>query len=199
MMQNPKKFLFDMDFKNPSEVIAPKPEDIAQAFEEGRAQGERETAARLEAEGHATLKAIRHALEQAVGSLDSEIERVEHEAIRLATELVRVYTAATLSRDPAPLIKALIKKATEAAGNIPTLSIFVGPELTDILRQDIETAIADAGFSGRVALSEDHTMTAGDVRIEWPDGGFKHSRIELDTLVDSMIATHITTREKASA
>lgn len=199
-MQPSNKFLFDTDFKNPAGPITPpKPEDVAQAFEDGRAQGQRDAEARLEAEGHATLKAIRAALEHAVGSLDYEIARVEQEAIQLATELVRVYTAATLTRDPAPLIKALIKKATDAAGNIPTLSIFVGPELTDSLRQDIETAIAEGGFSGRIALSEDQTMAVGDVRVEWPDGGFKHSRVDLDTLIDTIIETHISPKKEASA
>lgn len=199
-MQASNKFLFDTEFKNPTgPVTPPKPEDVALAFEEGRAQGLRDAEARLETEGHATLKAIRAALEQAVGSLDSEIARVEQEAIHLATELVRVYTAATLARDPAPLIKALIKKATEAAGNIPTLSIFVGPELTDSLRLNIETAIAEAGFSGRIALSEDSSMHVGDVRVEWPDGGFKHSRTDLDTLIDTMIASHVSPQEEMSA
>ena len=199
-MQSTNKFLFDMDFKaNTGSASPPKPEDVALAFEEGRAQGQRDAEARFEAEGHFALKAIRAALEQAVTSLDSEIARVEQEAIHLATELVRVYTAATLTHDPAPLIKALIKKATEAAGNMPTLSIFVGPELTNSLRQEIENSVSEAGFMGRVALMEDASLNKGDVRVEWSDGGFKHSRMELDRLVDELIAAHQAPPQELSA
>ena len=199
-MQSTNKFLFDTDFKaNTGPFTPPKPEDVAHAFEEGRAQGQRDAEARFEAEGHFALIAIREALENAVSSLDNEIARVEQEAIHLATELVRVYTAATLTHDPAPLIKALIKKATEAAGNIPTLSIFVGPELTNTLRQEIENAVSEAGFIGRVALMEDASMHKGDVRVEWSEGGFKHSRLELDRLIDELIATHRTPPQELSA
>jgi flagellar assembly protein FliH len=199
-MQALNKFLFDKDFTaNTADLAPPKPEDVALAFEEGRAQGQRDAAAQFEAEGQSALKAIPAALEQAVGSLDHEIARVEQEAIHLATELVRVYTAAALTHDPAPLIKALVKKATEAAGNIPTLSIYIGPKLTDSLRQDIEGAVTDAGFMGRIALIEDPSMEKGDVRVEWSEGGFKHSRSELDRLIDELIAAHQTPRKELSA
>lgn len=198
-MQPPDKFLFDRDFKANSGSLKPlKPEDITLAFEEGRAQGQRDAAARFESEGHSALIAIRTALEQAVSSLDSEVARVEQEAIHLATELVRVYTAATLSRDPAPLIKALVKKATEAVGNIPTLSIFIGPELTTALRQEIENSVSEAGYRGRVALIEDASMHKGDVRVEWSDGGFKHSRVELDQLIDELISNQQTPQKELS-
>ena len=74
-----------------------------------------------------------------------------------------------------------------------------GNELTSALRQDIEKAVSDAGFMGRVALMEDATMHKGDVRVEWSEGGFKHSRLELDHIIDELIAAHQPPQEELSA
>lgn len=163
---------------------------ITDAFEKGRLQGLNESEKKFEAIQQTTLEAISDSLQNAASLMNSEILRIENEAIFMTNELVKLYTATLLSKQPNLEISTIVKKATQAIGNTPILSISVGASLTDEVKTLIEKAFEDAGYSGMMSISEKSSLRQGDIEIEWPSGGFRYSRHDLNEIIDQIIQSH---------
>ena len=163
---------------------------ISEAFEKGRQQGRNETELELDTTQQETLDAISKSLQNAIASMNLEILRIENEAINMTNELVKIYTASIFSKDPSLAIMPIIKRATEAIGNAPTLCISVGPILSDEIRSTILKLIEDAGFSGAISITENRNLANGDIEIEWPQGGFRYSQHDINDIVEKIIKAH---------
>ena len=189
IMAKIEKFKFDNDLietqisENFSDSLV-----ISDAFEKGRLQGRTDAEMEFEAERQNLLSEISKSLQNSILLMNSELVRIENEAIKMTCELAKLYSNAVTSKDPSGAISAIIKKATQSIGNAPILTINVGPILTDEMRNIINSVVIDAGYSGSISIIENSNLNFGDIEIEWPQGGFRYSRDNLQNIIDNYIS-----------
>jgi flagellar biosynthesis/type III secretory pathway protein FliH len=195
MTQTARRFLFDEDFggkvsREGTREIPLSPEALAALearFEEGRALGVAEAHASMEAQASSSLAAISETMRIVSLSLDRELARMEADSIHMAATLARLYADALIERDPAPMIAEAIRKCSEMANHRPMLTVTIGTAAPPSVYTAITEAAGEVGFAGLVSVREDSSLTPGDVRITWPEGGYLRERTKIDAIVRTML------------
>jgi flagellar assembly protein FliH len=199
MTNSAHKFLFDEDFsehhadtgrgnhdytsKRSEERIA----DLEKKFEEGREHGIALAKASIESDSLAALCTIRDAMILVSQSMDRELARIEAESIRMVATLARLYADALIDRDPTPMIADAIRKCATMANNTPHLTISISSNSSDKIRDVISSAATEAGYRGQISIREDKELTRGDIRVEWPEGGFLRDQTRIDAVIRTML------------
>ncbi len=204
-----KRFLFEQDFGSPARTngTASHAHEEAKAaetmaalqtrFDEGRMSGMAEAHASLEAQAAHSLMAISDTMRLVSQSLDRELARIESDSIQMAATLARLYADALLDRDPAPVIAEAVRKCSEMANNAPMLAITISEGAPKGVRSAITEAAREVGFHGQLILKEDATLSAGDIRITWPDGGYLRERSRIDAIIRALIEDEMPGRHRS--
>ncbi|MFQ6018252.1 MAG: hypothetical protein ACE5KF_08645 [Kiloniellaceae bacterium] len=169
--------------------------DLEQARQEGFAAGKqagaceaRQTSEHLAAQSLAAIAERLTGLSQAQAEV---IERQGREAIEAAITLVRkLFPKLTQERGVAE-VEALIETCLGRLRDEPRVVIRVADSLLDGLQQRISRLAAQAGFDGKIVLLSQDGLQAGDVRVEWADGGAERDRErqwrEIDDVIERTI------------
>lgn len=178
------KFLFDRDFDAEENMARTAPQsemprytgaELEEAraaahmegFAAGQAAAENEIARRVADTADAIGVKLKHVLSESTKYHETRAR----EAVVAATEIVRRLLPVLGKREAMAEIEALIADCLGRLHDEPRLVIRVTDELLDPIRQRIDQLTGAAGFTGRVIFLADDTLKAGDVRIEWADGG----------------------------
>jgi flagellar assembly protein FliH len=194
-----QKYLFDTDFGMPriaqvemgysEEVIDDQPEveppppppptfseeELAlardQAFEAGRQAGLQESAATLQQMTGMALASCAHHL-QALGTAQRAAnEALERDAIAIALAVLRKLQPEFSRRFGLAEIEAALAEALVTVDRVARVSIKVHPDLVAAIKEKSEAMVLEAGFEGKLIVTGDAAMAAGDCRVEWGDGG----------------------------
>jgi len=184
MAKSSNQFLFDEDFSeansfagqtynvNRSKLLDEKIEELKAHYEEGREHGMAQAQASIESESLAALMSIRDTMLVVSQSLNQELARIEADSIRMAATLARLYADALLERDPTPVITDAIRKCATMANNTPTLSVTISTNSPESVHDAISDAATEAGYRGQIVIRTDKALNPGDIRVNWPEGGF---------------------------
>lgn len=188
----------------PAEPPPPEPsyfeEDLAAARAEARDAGYREgfetgrERGRGEAETAAT-EAAAQALDRVAAGLDRLLQeqpaaeaRRDREALEVATTLVRKLFPALHRNHGLAEIETLLGETLSRLRQEPQVVVRVSEELKEPLRERLDPVTAKSGFDGKVSLVGEPGLAAGDVRVEWSEGGTEHSTADVWRSVDAAIA-----------
>ncbi|WP_193371031.1 FliH/SctL family protein [Pelagibius marinus] len=158
------------------------------AFAEGKAAGLAEAE-----QSHAKR------LADSVADLPPHFDRLAQELEQLETERRRgsLDAAVTVVRKIFPRlardggleeIRAVVEACLERLRDEPRLLIRCADCDLDPLRERIESSTSRGSFEGKLVFLVDETIAAGDVRVEWADGGAERDQSGLWKEIDTIIA-----------
>lgn len=191
-----KRFDFSNSFDtNERGVVAARDftaDDVAKAradaFAEGKEAGAKEERGRIESTVATTLQAVGQrlgVLADETAALRAEIEAEALDAVlTIARKLVPHY-AKTHGLEE---MEGVIRDCLTAVYDEPRIVVRAHDSVLDHVKNQLDTLIAQSGFSGKVVLFADQTLSPGDCRVEWADGGAERDVSRLWQEVDETIS-----------
>jgi flagellar assembly protein FliH len=201
------KFLFDQDFApgtNPAEKpIAPS--DHAIKLAEAESKGFRDGFDAAEKEGTAVaarrtavaFEQIGDALDRLARGLAKVEQRIEAEAIELATTVARKLAPELVSREPVAEISALAAECFRQLAHAPHVVVRVSDTLLGEARSRLEDIARTRGFEGRLVVIAEPEIALGDCKIEWADGGIVRNQAQTDLAIGGAIGRYLGARQNA--
>lgn len=206
-MGQPAKFLFDVDFSNPSRADSASAADVARKLAEAEARGHRAgmAAGIAQANGESARRNAL-ALEQiaaAMGALagrfgDVEL-RMETEAVEVAVAVARKLCAELMSTEPLAEVMALVADCVRHLVSTPHLVVRVSEAAYADTKASVEAIAQRYGFEGRLVILAEPDIANGDCRIEWADGGIVLDRAATDAKITELVQRYLASRGAAEA
>lgn len=202
-MGEPAKYLFDLDFSNPSgRGDAATAADVARKVSEAEARGHRNGVAAGLAQANAESARRRAmALEQIAAGLGSvagrfaDVEaRMETEAVEVAIAVARKLCAAMIAQEPLAEAMALVADCMQHLVSTPHLVVRVNDTVYEQTKSSVEQIAHRYGFEGRLVILAEPEIAHGDCRIEWADGGIVLDRATTDAKIAELVAQYMATR-----
>lgn len=217
-----RKFTFDNDFdapkpapkavepvvEEPAEPAPPPPptfseEELAaavaearkKALAEGLAKGKAETAAQIEQQIATALNAIASrfaAIEKATMAHAAEVSET---TVALSLSMTRRLFPELARRHGLQEVEQLLARSLDMLKTEPRFTVKVAGAQREELVQQIDTLAGQRGFEGRVVVVTDETMTAGDCRIEWAQGGMIRSAEEIWSGIEAAMEQALATAD----
>jgi flagellar assembly protein FliH len=202
-MGEPAKYLFDLDFSNPSaRGDAANAADVARKIVEAEARGHRNGVAAGLAQANAesarrsamALEQIAAALGAVAGRFTDVEARMETEAVEVAIAVARKLCAATISQEPLAETMALVADCMQHLVSTPHLVVRVNDAVYEQTKSGVEQIAHRYGFEGRLVILAEPEIANGDCRIEWADGGIVLDRGATDAKIAELVDQYMATR-----
>ena len=199
-MATARKYLFDVSFdqaKAPA-TPAPPPEekfsraelDAAQvaARAEGREAGLAEANDAAAAKAAAALERLAQGVTALLAAQDATVAETQRQAIAALRVVVAKALPAYGAKGAVVEIEALTTKCLVEALDEPRVVLRVANDVYEPVRDRLEAMAAASGYAGRIVLLADETLSAGDARLEWADGGVERKLAEQLGEIDAAMA-----------
>ena len=205
-MVAPAKFLFDVDFSapekrekpvTPAEIAAKIAEAEARAYRAGYDAAQREAKVESDRRAALALEEIGIAIKGIASRFASIETRMETEAVDVAVAVARKLCVELVAREPLGEIMALVSDCFSHLVSTPHLVVRINDGLYDAARTQIERLAAHAGFEGRLVILAEPTITTGDCRIEWADGGVVLDRTAIEAKISELVGRYMASRIEA--
>ena len=212
-MAAPARFLFDNDFSAPTAradavpatVMIPEPEHLQRLAEAEAAAYERGLAAgRDSAEAQAADRTAREAMrlsdeaqrlasaaQSILAVLDTERERIEADAMRLAETVAIKIAGSLVERQPRERILGLLEDCFAPLRAAPHLVVRLSDVDAEPIQNELKRLVSERGFEGRLVVLGEPGMARGDCRIEWADGGIVLDHAAIVAGIEAAIARHL--------
>jgi flagellar assembly protein FliH len=204
-MAAPAKFLFDVDFSNPSaRTDTANAADVARKVAEAEARGTRAGYAAGQADAaNETVRRNAIAMEtiaQTLGGIAAHLgtaeARIESEAVNIAVAVARKLCTELINREPLAEVTALMADCLRHLVSTPHLVIRINDALYDEARSRIEQLAKQSGFEGRLVILSDPDIQAGDCKLEWADGGVSIDRAATDAKIAELVSRYMASRKE---
>ncbi len=202
-MGEPAKYLFDLDFSNPSSRgDAASAADVARKVAEAEARGHRNGVAAGLAQANAesarrsavALEQIAAAMSNVAGRFSDVEARMESEAVEVAIAVARKLCAALMSREPLAEAMALVTDCMQHLVSTPHLVVRVNDTLYESTKAAVEQIAHRYGFEGRLVILAEPEIAHGDCRIEWADGGVVLDRATTEAKIAELVEQYMASR-----
>ncbi|ACA19450.1 putative flagellar assembly protein FliH [Methylobacterium sp. 4-46] len=206
-MAEPRRFLFDNDFRVPGGSVARAREEAERAAAAARAEAEAAASARAAAELRRAIDEARAAgLQEGRAQAESQVQarladaltRVavtaagllaaadardaerEAQALDFALALGRKIAGEALDARPVAAILETARAALQHLRGVPHLAVRVNDALVDETQAALARLARERGFEGRLIVLGDPDLMPGDARMEWADGGVVRERAAIE-------------------
>jgi len=202
-MNAPRKFLFDTTFESAAKASASKgvegkpvvktytEEELNQARQDGLAAGRKagQQAAEdsLERQVAQALTSMTQQIAELSKAQAAALERQGREAIEAALTIVRKLYPRLAQAHGMAEIEAVVGESLSRLRNEPRVVVRVADPLLDAVNERVTELAAKAGFEGKIVLIAQDDLQAGDVRVEWADGGAERDSRTLWQQIDAVI------------
>ncbi|MBM84833.1 MAG: hypothetical protein CMM47_02275 [Rhodospirillaceae bacterium] len=162
------------------------------AYQNGKQEGKAEILASLEQQANLSLEQIL----QQVGDLLLEYKKwkaeIEHDAINLATSIMRKLAPELLRGSELPQIEHTINEAFRFLTDQPKVMIRVAADLEEQIKEKVNLMASRVGYEGQVVLVGDPELELTDCRISWHAGAVERALDETWAQIDEMIERGLT-------
>lgn len=148
-----------------AEVETIRRETFAQAKADAEVQA---TTART-----STLGAVAQGVSRLFDDLDARVAVMRQESALLALQVGRKLAETALTAFPLKEIETLLAECLHKLHNEPRIVVRTSPACTESLRADVDALSAEHGYTGRLVVLAEPSLTGADCRIEWADGGIE--------------------------
>jgi len=205
-MNAPQKFLFERSFESADPPGAPRKavKEPVKTFSEAELSRAREdgyTAGKQAAEQAAAQAVERHVAQvlatlaqkfAELGKAQAEaVERRSREAVHAALSVIRKLFPKLAQTHGLAEIEAVVAECLGQLREEPRVVIRVADPLLDAVQERVTAMAAQVGFEGKIVLLAQSDLQAGDVRVEWADGGAERDSTllwrEIDAIVERAI------------
>jgi len=214
-MSATQKFMFDRSFDPPEVAAVEKPaeEDVEEvvepeeiiptfseaeleatrqeAFEKGKEEGIREASEATESHIRDTTRAIGIQLSEQYRHQQAANADILDDAINAAVAIVRKCFPHMESEHQIIEIEHMVKEILAQIIEEPRVVITVHPEISTPLGERMEMIKSDTHFDGRVVIREDASISPGDCRVEWSNGGADRNSKELWRQIDEIVENNL--------
>ncbi len=206
-MPAPARYLFEVDFAagDRSPNMVPTAEHKAKLAEaEQRAYANGFAAAQAEAQADVTrrlsiaLELISKELTGITRGLRGVEDRLEAEAVAVATAVARKLAPELLKREPLAEIEALVADCLRHLTTAPHVVVRVGEGIFPQAREKLEQIAQTLGFSGRLVVMAESEMHNDDCRVEWADGGLVRDRAATEAAIAETVGRYLAARGKSA-
>jgi flagellar assembly protein FliH len=159
-------------------------------FTAGEQQAQQEAAQRIAA----ALTVIGDGLGRLDGALAAFEARLETEAVEVAVAVASKLAPALVAREPLVEISALATECFHHLVAVPHVTVRVGSAIYETAKTKIDEIAHARGFEGRLVVTRDEAIAAGDCRIEWAEGGVIRDQAATASSVDEMVSRYISAR-----
>jgi flagellar assembly protein FliH len=207
-MGEPAKYLFDLDFSNPSSRgDAASAADVARKIAEAEARGHRNGVAAGLAQANAesarrsavALEQIAAAISNVAGRFNDVEARMESEAVEVAIAVARKLCATLMGREPLAEAMALVADCMRHLVSTPHLVVRVNDALYESTKASVEQIAHRYGFEGRLVILAEPEIAHGDCRIEWADGGIVLDRATTEAKIAELVGQYMASRVTETA
>ncbi len=168
------------------------------AFARGEMQARREIAEQQKLSAQEELTALRTQLESALGDLDNQLRAQERNMVGMCFLIARRLCSHLIAREPLAEVVALLSECLAPLRRIPQILIEVPAEDSGALEDMVDHLVLNSSFEGKVHVVKSESMSRGDCRIEWPDGGIIRDRRKTVEHIEEVIKSHFDARERAA-
>jgi flagellar assembly protein FliH len=200
-MASTAKYLFDEDFSTGGkptitvvEAERRRADAESQAYRKGFAAGEEKAAAEAAQRAANALALMADGLDKLNKALSGIEVRLETEAVDVAVAVAGKLAPALIAREPFAEISALAQDCFRHLVKTPHVVVRVGPAIYDIARDKLDAIAQARGFEGRLAVTSEDTLAAGDCHIEWADGGVARDEAATLGVIDEAVARYVAAR-----
>ena len=219
-----RKFTFDNDFDRPKApttkhepavvVEAPPPpppppsfseEELAAAvaearkaaLAEGTAKGRADAAAQTERQTATALNAIATHFAKVELEVQTAVGQMRETTMEISLAMVRRLFPEFARQHGLEEVKGLLGRCLDTLRTEPQFTVRVAGDQAEGLRGGIAALAASRGFEGRITVTADESLKAGDCRIEWTQGGMIRSAAEIWKAIEAameqaLISTEVT-------
>jgi flagellar assembly protein FliH len=164
----------------------------AQGVAEGRAAARAEETARLAR----AMEAVSTSLDQMRHRLDQLEECAAREAIRFAELFAGKLSAGLVAEAPVAMVERVAAEIFTDLRGQAHVAVRVAPELVEATRDRIGALARDRGFEGRLIVMGEPEISAGDVRIEWADGGIVRDQAAVASAIQLAVERVLASRHR---
>ncbi|MCI0492762.1 MAG: hypothetical protein L0Z07_07480 [Planctomycetes bacterium] len=202
-MNAPRKFLFDRTFESAATPEAAKrvetkpvaktytEEELNQAREDGlaagRQAGQKAAEDSLERQVAQALTSMTQQVAELSRAHAEDVERRSREAIETALTIVRKLFPRLAQDHGMAEIEAVVGESMTRLRDEPRVVVRVADSLLDAVNERVSELAAKAGFEGKIVLIAQDDLQAGDVRVEWADGGAERDSNTLWQQIDAIV------------
>src|SRR4029077_8644000 len=173
-MKATAKYLFDEDFASREKpTITMVEHERRRADAESQAYRQGYTAGQEQAHQEATQRMADalSVIADGLGRLDSALTaietRLETEAVEVAVAVAAKLAPELIAREPFAEISALATECFPQLVTTPHVVVHVATDIYEAAKEKLEEIARSRGFEGRLLVTPDPDMKAGDCRIEW--------------------------------
>ncbi|MCW5761454.1 MAG: hypothetical protein KIS90_16910, partial [Phenylobacterium sp.] len=80
----------------------------------------------------------------------------------------------------------------------PHIAVRVAADIHGEAERELSEVARMRGFEGRLMVTADPTMAAGDCRIEWANGGITRDRAAVQSTIEDVVARYVSARSAAA-
>jgi flagellar assembly protein FliH len=204
-MKATAKYMFDEDFstgENPTITLVEyerRRADVeSQAYRRGFAAGEAKAGQETAQHAATALGIIADGMDRLHRALAGIEARLENEAVDVAVAVARKLAPELIARQPFAEISALAMECFRHLVKSPHIVAHVGPDILEIARTRLEEMAHARGFEGRLTVVADESLSPGDCRIEWADGGVGRDAGATRALIDDAVGRYMAARAPAA-
>ena len=198
------KYMFDEDFATGAkptitviEAERRSADAEAQAHRKGFAAGQ----AQAQGDANQRIATALNLIGDGVARLDRalvDIEaRLESEAVHVAVAVAGKLAPELIAREPFAEVQALATECFRQLVTTPHIVVRIGADIYEPAKEKLEEIARARGFEGRLLVTADDTMAAGDCRIEWADGGVTRDRAATLSAIDDVVGRYVAARATA--
>lgn len=203
-MATKAKYLFDEDFatgEKPTitlvEAERRRADAESQAYRKGFSAGEAKAQGEVAQRIAAALAVIADGLDRLNRALDGIEARLETEAVEVAVAVAGKLAPELIAREPMAEIAALATDCFRHLVTTPHIAVRVGADIHEAAKRELEGIASARGFEGRLLVTADESLTPGDCRIEWANGGINRDRAAVLSTIEDVVGRYVAARNAA--
>jgi flagellar assembly protein FliH len=200
-MKATAKYLFDEDFasgEKPTMTVVEaerrRADAESQAYRKGFSAGEEKAQGDAAQRATAALSVIADGLERLDRALSGIETRLETEAVQVAVAVGSKLAPELIAREPLTELSALATECFRHLVKAPHVTVRVAADLYETAKERLTEIATGRGFEGRLVVTADTSLAAGDCRIEWTDGGLARDRAATLAEIDDAVARYMAGR-----
>jgi len=181
------------------ELAAATEEARKTAFAEGEAKGKTDATAQTERQTATALNAIAGHFAKIESEVQAAVATLDETTIELSLAMVRRLFPDFARQHGLDEVKGLLGRCLDTLRTEPHFTVRVAGEQVETLRGEMDTLAQSRGFEGRITVTADEDLKAGDCRIEWSQGGMIRSADEIWKAIEAAMAQALVSQEDTSA
>ena len=200
-MSSTAKYMFDEDFasgEKPTMTVVEadrrRVDAEALAHRKGFAAGQAQAQAEAGQHIASALGLIADGLVRLDRALAGIEARLENEAVEVAVAVAAKLAPELIAREPFAEISALATECFRQLVTTPHIVVRIGADIYEAAKEKLEDIARARGFEGRLVVTSDDAMVAGDCRIEWADGGVTRDQSATLAAIDDVVGRYVAAR-----